>query len=141
MAGIFPQIRGIEFAAQEMLRVATRVAAAPARRSAAKPTEEIAEAHDLLLRGQCNDAYWHGVFGGLYAPHLRTALWKNLIHAELLADRNAAGGLVSRVNCWTTTRTERTNFCSRRWSAGVAEAVRWRDAGGAGFPAGVGDAD
>jgi len=38
-----------------------------------------------------------GVFGGLYAPHLRTALWKNLIHAELLADRNAAGGLVSRV--------------------------------------------
>ena len=29
----------------------------------------------LLLRSQCNDAYWHGVFGGLYAPHLRTALW------------------------------------------------------------------
>lgn len=82
---------------KKMLRVATRVAAAPARRSAVKPTEEIAEAHDLLLRGQCNDAYWHGVFGGLYAPHLRTALWKNLIHAELLADRNAAGGLVSRV--------------------------------------------
>ena len=82
---------------KKMLRVATRVAAAPARRSAAKPAEEIAEAHDLLLRGQCNDAYWHGVFGGLYAPHLRTALWKNLIQAELLADKNAAGGLVSRV--------------------------------------------
>ena len=82
---------------KKMLRVATRVAAAPARRSAAKPAEEIAEARDLLLRGQCNDAYWHGVFGGLYAPHLRTALWKDLIQAELLADKNAGGGLVSRV--------------------------------------------
>ena len=82
---------------KKMLRVATRVAAAPARRSAAKPAEEIAEARDLLLRGQCNDAYWHGVFGGLYAPHLRTALWKDLIRAELLADKNASGGLVSRV--------------------------------------------
>ncbi|HJZ65582.1 MAG TPA: alpha-amylase/4-alpha-glucanotransferase domain-containing protein [Candidatus Acidoferrum sp.] len=82
---------------KKMLRVATRVAAVPARRSAAKPAEEIAEARDLLLRGQCNDAYWHGVFGGLYAPHLRTALWKDLIHAELLADKNAPGGLVPRV--------------------------------------------
>jgi len=82
---------------KKMLRVARRVAAVPARRSAAKPAEEIAQARDLLLRGQCNDAYWHGVFGGLYAPHLRTALWKHLIHAELLADRNAGGGLVPRV--------------------------------------------
>ena len=24
-------------------------------------------------RAQCNDAYWHGVFGGLYLPHLRDA--------------------------------------------------------------------
>src|SRR5579872_7398128 len=31
-----------------------------------------AEAMTSLLRGQCNDAYWHGVFGGLYMPHLRT---------------------------------------------------------------------
>jgi 4-alpha-glucanotransferase len=43
-------------------------------------------AHDHLLRAQCNDAYWHGVFGGLYAPHLRTALLSNLIEANRLAD-------------------------------------------------------
>src|SRR5437667_154173 len=29
-------------------------------------------------RAQCNDAYWHGVFGGLYLPHLRAAIWQNL---------------------------------------------------------------
>ena len=33
-------------------------------------------------RAQCNDAYWHGVFGGLYLPHLRDAIWQNLAEAE-----------------------------------------------------------
>jgi hypothetical protein len=33
-------------------------------------------------RAQCNDAYWHGVFGGLYLPHLRAAVWRNLAIAE-----------------------------------------------------------
>ena len=40
----------------------------------------------LTLRGQCNDPYWHGVFGGLYSPHLRTELWRSLIQAEAIAD-------------------------------------------------------
>jgi alpha-amylase len=33
-------------------------------------------------RAQCNDAYWHGVFGGLYLPHLREAIWRELARAE-----------------------------------------------------------
>jgi 4-alpha-glucanotransferase len=45
------------------------------------------EATTLLLRSQCNDSYWHGIFGGLYSPHLRTAAWRALIEAEALADR------------------------------------------------------
>jgi len=45
-----------------------------------------AQAATLLLRSQCNDAYWHGVFGGLYSPHLRTALWNSLVQAEAIAD-------------------------------------------------------
>jgi hypothetical protein len=45
------------------------------------------EARTLMLRGQCNDPYWHGVFGGLYAPHLRTAVWRSLAEAETIADR------------------------------------------------------
>jgi hypothetical protein len=46
-----------------------------------------ARAGTLLLSGQCNDAYWHGVFGGLYSPHLRTAVWRPLVQAETIADR------------------------------------------------------
>lgn len=38
-----------------------------------------------LWKGQCNDAYWHGIFGGLYLPHLRSALFRHLIAAESLA--------------------------------------------------------
>src|SRR5207245_7337519 len=30
---------------------------------------KLQKAGDHLLRAQCNDAYWHGVFGGLYAQH------------------------------------------------------------------------
>jgi len=44
------------------------------------------EAVTQLLRGQCNDPYWHGVFGGLYSPHLRTAVWAALERAEAIAD-------------------------------------------------------
>jgi alpha-amylase len=39
-------------------------------------------ARRALGRAQCNDAYWHGVFGGLYLPHLRAAVWRELCGAE-----------------------------------------------------------
>jgi 4-alpha-glucanotransferase len=39
-------------------------------------------ARRAIGRAQCNDAYWHGVFGGLYLPHLRAAIWRNLASAE-----------------------------------------------------------
>ncbi len=35
-----------------------------------------------LYKGQCNDAYWHGIFGGLYLPHLREAAYRHLLQAE-----------------------------------------------------------
>ncbi len=40
------------------------------------------EARRAIGRAQCNDVYWHGVFGGLYLPHLRNALWRELAAAE-----------------------------------------------------------
>lgn len=39
-------------------------------------------ARRAIGRAQCNDAYWHGVFGGLYLPHLRASLWAQLALAE-----------------------------------------------------------
>ncbi len=82
---------------KKMLRVSARIAAVPPRRDGSKAAEELLHARDLLLRAQCNDAYWHGIFGGIYAPHLRTDPWRNLIRAEAIADRQTPGALVARV--------------------------------------------
>ncbi len=45
------------------------------------------ETLDEYWKGQCNDVYWHGVFGGLYLPHLRAAIYKHLIKAEKELDK------------------------------------------------------
>jgi 4-alpha-glucanotransferase len=82
---------------KKMLRVSARIAAVPVRHGSSKASDELMHARDLLLRAQCNDAYWHGIFGGLYAPHLRTELWRNLIRAEAIADRLTVGALLPRV--------------------------------------------
>lgn len=41
-----------------------------------------------LFKGQCNDAYWHGIFGGLYLPHLRQGVYRHLLNADLLINSN-----------------------------------------------------
>ena len=48
---------------------------------------------DHLYRGQSNDCYWHGLFGGIYIAHMRAATLAQLIAAEDLAD--AAAGEAS----------------------------------------------
>jgi hypothetical protein len=78
------------------------------------------EAKTLVLRSQCNDAYWHGVFGGLYSPHLRTALWRSLIQAESSADAIAHRGrhyaTVESIDFDADGREE-VYFCSERYAA------------------------
>ena len=44
------------------------------------------DAQAALYQGQCNCAYWHGLFGGLYLQHLRAALMGALLEAEAIAD-------------------------------------------------------
>ena len=53
------------------------------RRLAALPSgQRNPELQEWLHRAQANDAYWHGLFGGLYLPHLRRAIWNNLLKLE-----------------------------------------------------------
>lgn len=51
----------------------------PSKRKAA-----LLEAREHVWQAQCNCGYWHGVFGGLYLPHLRRALHGHLARAESL---------------------------------------------------------
>ena len=68
---------------KKMLRVSERVAAAQERRP---DDPRLQAARRDLYAGQCNDAYWHGSFGGLYLVHLRRALETHLIRAERTLD-------------------------------------------------------
>lgn len=70
---------------KRMLYTAGKLAAARSSKSAAMD-----EAQDHLYAAQCNCPYWHGVFGGLYLPHLRNAIYANLIQADRILDKVTA---------------------------------------------------
>ena len=64
---------------KQMLRTSSKVA-----QMSDGPSKDVALDH--LYRGQSNDCYWHGLFGGIYISHMRLATHEHLIAAEDLAD-------------------------------------------------------
>ena len=67
-------------------------------RLAALGSSAKADAAELLFRAQANDAYWHGMFGGLYLPHLRRTLWSALVRLEAQLDAAVARPGVTRMD-------------------------------------------
>jgi alpha-amylase len=65
-----------------MLQVSRRVEELCDERPEAFGNAQVYAARRDLYRGQCNCAYWHGAFGGLYLPHLRNAVYSRLIEAD-----------------------------------------------------------
>ncbi len=63
-----------------MMEVSTHLAAA--ERGETVDADVVSDARQFLYRAQCNCAWWHGAFGGLYLPHLRNAVYANLIEAD-----------------------------------------------------------
>jgi len=59
-----------------------RMLGASQRLAALAPAQRTPPMQEHLHRAQANDAYWHGLFGGLYLPHLRRAVWNNLLALE-----------------------------------------------------------
>jgi alpha-amylase len=90
-----------------------RMMAVSARLAAAVETgatgDAINYARTELYRGQCNCAYWHGAFGGVYLPHLRNAVFNHLIAADNLLDQ-AAG----RAGPWVEATVGDWNFDARQ---------------------------
>ncbi len=85
--GFFTKYAESNLLHKKMLHVSKKLRRLARSRRRDKPfLQAREEAATQLLRGQCNDAYWHGVFGGLYSPHLRTAVWGSLAQAEAIAD-------------------------------------------------------
>ena len=63
------------------------------KKSHTSPDREklLVEAERELYMGQCNCAYWHGVFGGLYLSYLRDAVYEHLINAENIMQKLQRG--------------------------------------------------
>ncbi len=53
------------------------------------PQSRSLEMRETLYQSQANDAYWHGLFGGLYLPHLRRAIYNAIVALEGLLDQAA----------------------------------------------------
>jgi 4-alpha-glucanotransferase len=90
----YPEVAEIYW---KMLRVSAAVTQAHQQRP---DDRAVLDAREALWRGQANDAYWHGVFGGCYLPHLRRAVKSALLEAEagLVTGRQPVDVTVADVN-------------------------------------------
>jgi hypothetical protein len=75
-----------------------------------------------LYMAQCNDPYWHGVFGGLYLPHLREAAWSHLLEAEKAAPAGPG---------WSPADVDCDGRLEFSWGAGAFGLIIKPGAGGA----------
>lgn len=75
----FTRYREANWAHKRMLGLSARLAALPE----ALVRQDLVE---LLHEAQANDAYWHGLFGGIYLPHLRRAIWHAMLQLERRLD-------------------------------------------------------
>ena len=82
--GFFSKYSESNLLNKKMLRASEQLAQVAGKRFGPTRRGKLNRARTHVLRAQCNDAYWHGVFGGLYAPHLRTEPWRELVRAETL---------------------------------------------------------
>lgn len=95
-AGLLPFLRGApwrSFLAKypEVNHLQKRMVHVSAELAASDPTED---ATRELYRSQCNCAYWHGAFGGIYLSFMRGALWHHLLRAEGMLAHHGAGPAV-----------------------------------------------
>ena len=51
------------------------------------------EAITAVLRAECNCAYWHGLFGGIYFPHLRHGVYQSVLEADAILAAGEAGSV------------------------------------------------
>lgn len=74
----YPEVNNIH---KKMIRLSERAHAVRHKNAG------VDRAIDKVWAAQCNDPYWHGVFGGLYLPNLRYPVYKSMIEAETALDK------------------------------------------------------
>ncbi len=95
------------------------------RLSTSKVTHpDLSAAYEALFAAQCNCPYWHGVFGGLYLPHIREAIMSSLVTGEKLArSLEQASGTTTIVTDLDCDGTDEIRIESNELSAVVAPST------------------
>ncbi|HUX89689.1 MAG TPA: alpha-amylase/4-alpha-glucanotransferase domain-containing protein [Gallionellaceae bacterium] len=65
---------------KRMLGLSARLNAVPEKNRTAAMLEQ-------LYIAQANDSYWHGLFGGIYLPHLRREVYRAIVQLEAMLDK------------------------------------------------------
>ena len=125
---------------KQMLGLSDRFQKARPKTAATVSLQAWQSAYRHMLAAQCNDAYWHGVFGGLYAPHLRHGVYSELIQAEAglekmekAFDKKAAGSgafeWLGKKRETIEVRTERVSCLIEPADGATVAAVRCKTSG------------
>lgn len=89
--GFFTKYPESNYLHKRVLHVSARLRSAEARLKSPQAEALLTEAKEHLYRSECNCAYWHGLFGGLYLNNLRHAVAEALLRAERLVDQAERG--------------------------------------------------
>lgn len=76
---------------KRMVGVSDSIIAAESEGPPSEGPASLGEAKKELFKAQSGCAYWHGTFGGLYLPHLRSGVYSHLIRAEKMLDSATDG--------------------------------------------------
>ncbi|MDR2906143.1 MAG: DUF1926 domain-containing protein [Helicobacteraceae bacterium] len=76
------------------------------------------EFNDFLMKAQCNDCLWHGIFGGLYLPSLRDTAWRYLIAAEDYLIKKGKIALGAHFADWNLDGYDEARFVAEEFVAG-----------------------
>jgi hypothetical protein len=76
---------------KRMLSLSTRLNGLPEKKRTAAMVEQ-------LYIAQANDSYWHGLFGGIYLPHLRREVYRAIVQLESMLDQVSLRAVNTRVD-------------------------------------------
>ena len=72
---------------EKLIQIEKLVGKLESEESRSEAQTKIAEAWKEIYKSQCNDCYWHGLFGGVYLQFLRFSVYSHLINAEKIIDK------------------------------------------------------
>ena len=72
---------------KKMQYLSNKIDALENKRLSAANKKQLEKAKYHMWKSSCNCTYWHGIFGGLYLPHLRHAVYQEMIISEKYLDQ------------------------------------------------------